>query len=92
MNAETILQLNVAPEGEEAWLSYDQFLELKQLFEQVSPLQSEMNGEAFRLYDFLTNVARLDVPMSVEAIHFNAFVLIRRGHKVDDKWMTPQLK
>ena len=55
MNAETILQLNVVPEGKEPWLSYDQYLELKRLFRQVSPFDSEMNRDAFRLYDFLVN-------------------------------------
>ena len=84
VNTETILQLNVVPEGKKAWLSYDQYHELKRLFDTVSPFDSEMNGEAFRLYDFLTNIAKLHVPMTVEAIHFNAFVLIRRGYKVEE--------
>jgi len=84
MNTDTLLQLNVVPEGKEAWLSYDQYFELKRLFEAVSPLSSEMDGTTFRVHDFLTNVAQLDVPMNVEAIHFNTFVLIRRGYKVED--------
>lgn len=79
-----ILQLNVVPEGKEAWLSYDQYLELKSLFDQVSPFETEVNAEAFRLYHFLIGVAKLDVPMTVESIHFNAFILIRRGYKVEE--------
>ena len=45
MNAETILQLKVVPEGKEAWLN---------------------------------------VPMTIESIHFNVFVLIRRGYNVEE--------
>jgi hypothetical protein len=84
MNVETILQLNVVPEGKEAWLSYDQYLELNRLFDRVSPFETEVNGEAFRLYDFLTTTAKLNVPITVKSIHFNAFVLIRRGYKVEE--------
>ena len=71
------------PEGKEAWLSNDQYLELKRLFDQVSPFASEMDGEAFSLYDFFDecNVAKLNAPMTIDSIHFNAFVLIRRGYK-----------
>jgi hypothetical protein len=35
MNKAEILQLNVIPEGQAAWLNYDQYLELKRLFEAV---------------------------------------------------------
>lgn len=81
---DTLLQLNVVPEGKTAWLTFDQFQELKNLFEAVSPFLPEMDTAAFRLHRFLTVVARLDVPVNVEAIHFNAFVLIRRGYKVEE--------
>lgn len=84
MNAETLLQLNVVPEGKTAWLSYDQYQELKRLFEAVAPFSQEMDAVAFRLHAFLTNVARLDVPMNVETLHFNAFVLLRRGYKAEE--------
>jgi len=84
MNTDTFLQLNVVPEGKKAWLSYDQYQELKRLFEAVSPFSQEMDVSAFRLHEFLTNVAGLDVTMNVEAVHFNAFVLIRRGYKREE--------
>lgn len=87
MNKETILQLNVIPEGKEAWLSYDQYHELKRAFEAVELPSSEVDiqGEAyFKLYDFLTNVAQLSVPMNEAALHFNAFALIRRGYKIEE--------
>ena len=58
MNADTLLQLNVVPEGEEARLTYDQYQELKRLFEAVSPLSMEMDlhemGGHRGLYNYLT--------------------------------------
>ena len=87
MNKDTILHLNVLPEGKEAWLSYDQYQELKQVFEAVELPSDEgdIQSEAYlKLYDFLTNVAHLSVPMKEEAIHFNAFALIRRGYKIEE--------
>lgn len=84
MNTDTLLQLNVVPEGKTAWLTFDQYQELKNLFEAVSPFSPEIDTAAFRLHRFLTEVARLDVPVNVEAIHFNAFVLLRRGYKVEE--------
>jgi len=35
MNKDEILRLNVIPEGQAAWLSYDQYQALKRLFEGV---------------------------------------------------------
>ena len=35
MNKEEVLQLNVTPDGKEAWLSYDQYQELQDMFDQV---------------------------------------------------------
>lgn len=88
MNTDTLMQLNIVPEGKEAWLTYPQYQELKQLFEHVSPFLPEMDADAFRLHHFLTQTAGLDVPMNVEVLHFNAFVLLRRGYKVEE--ITPQ--
>ncbi|NUM45755.1 MAG: hypothetical protein HUU38_13715 [Anaerolineales bacterium] len=84
MNTTTLLQLNVVPEGKTAWLTFDQYQELKNLFEAVSPFSPEIDTSAFRLHRFLTDMADLDVPMNIEAIHFNAFVLLRRGYKVEE--------
>lgn len=83
MNTDTLLQLNVVPEGKKAWLTYDQHTELKHLFESGSPFSLAMDAAAFRLHRFLTGIAGLDVPVNVEAIHFNTFVLLQRGYKVE---------
>lgn len=87
MNKEEILQLNVIPEGQEAWLSYDQYQKLKRLFERVklpSTDQAIMDKSYFPLYDFLTKTAQLPVPRNELAIHFNAFALIRRGYNIEE--------
>lgn len=87
MNKERLNQLNVIPEGKEAWLSYDQYETLRDLFESIS-LPSDETGiqdsRYLKLYDFLTQVARLNVPMNEAALHFNAFVLLRRGYKPEE--------
>ena len=60
MNKKTLLQLNVIPEGKEAWLSYDQYQELKTIFEKIALPSDEtsiQDQSYFKLYDFLTNVA-----------------------------------
>jgi hypothetical protein len=86
MNKADILQLNAIPDGQEAWLSYDHYLELKRLFEAV-PLPSTGQTTADRpyidLHRFLTEVAGLKLPFNEAAIHFNAFALIRRGYRVE---------
>jgi hypothetical protein len=87
MNKEEILQFNVIPEGKEAWLSYDHYQELKQIFEKVKlPANDKgiMDKAYFQLYDFLTNTAKLQVPKNEFALHFNAFALIRRGSKIEE--------
>ncbi len=85
MNTDTLLQQNLVPEGKKAWLTYAQYQELKRLFEAVSPFTPEMDVAAFRLHHFLTQVAGLvDVPISLETLHFNAFVLLRRGYKPEE--------
>ncbi len=87
MNKKTILQLNVLPEGKEAWLSYDQYQELKRVFEAVGLPSNEISIQDkayFKLYNFLTDVAQLSVPMNEAALHFNAFALIRRGYEIEE--------
>jgi len=91
MNKETVVQLNVIPEGKEAWLSYDQYQELKRGFEAVELPSTEtgiQDKAYFKLYDFLTEVAQLSVPKNELALHFNAFVLIRRGYVIEE--ITPE--
>jgi hypothetical protein len=86
MNKAEILELNVIPEGQEAWLSYDHFLELKRLFEAVPlPTTEETTADLpyVDLYRFLTDIAGLKLPFNEAAIHFNAFALIRRGYRVE---------
>lgn len=86
MNKQKVLSLNVVPEGKEAWLSYDEYLELKRLFE-ATPIPAEAdttdNSPYFQLYRFLTTQAGLDLPFDETAIHSNAFTLIRRGYQVE---------
>jgi len=86
MNKRDLLQHNVLPEGKEPWLSYDNYLELKQLFEAVPlPSQEETasHDQYLDLHRILTDVAGLEVPQNEAAIHFNAFALLRRGYHVE---------
>lgn len=87
MNRQELLQLNAVPEGKVAWLSYDQHIELRRLFEALpSPTLQTIEGEMAyaRMHHFLNDVAQVQVPDDKAAIHFNAFVLIRRGYKVEE--------
>lgn len=87
MNKETILELNVIPEGKDACLSYDQYQALKRLFEAIDIPSNEtaIQDEGYaKLYDFLTEVAQLPVPRQEAALHFNAFALLRRGYKIEE--------
>lgn len=87
MNKKTVLQLNVIPEGKVAWLSYEQYQDLKRLFEAVElpSIETGIQDQAyFKLYDFLTKVAQLTVPRNEFALHFNAFALLRRGYAIEE--------
>jgi hypothetical protein len=86
MNKNEVLKLNVVPDGQEPWLSYDDYQKLKRLFETM-PLPSREGGgdnhQYLHLHRFLTEAAGLALPMDEASIHFNAFALIRRGYKVE---------
>jgi hypothetical protein len=86
MNKSVLHQLNVIPEGMAPWLTYDQYLRLKKLFE-VTPFPvdgDKTDRPAYLdLYDFLTEMAGVTLPCAEAAIHYNAFVLIRRGYQVE---------
>jgi hypothetical protein len=86
MNKQELLQRNVVPDGQAAWLTYTQYLELKRLFE-AAPLPSDkttyLEGLYLELYRFLTEVAGLVLPPEESSIHFNAFALLRRGYQVE---------
>jgi hypothetical protein len=94
MIKEELLKLNAVPEGKSAWLSYDHHLELKRLFDaltassQKGAAQTSKGLALARLHHFLSDVAKLtlaeDKADLEAAIQFNAFVLIRRGYKVED--------
>ena len=85
MNKQDFLKLNAVPEGKEAWLSYENYLELERLFEAVDlPGQGDLDDNYAALYDFLVRVAGLELPRSQAAIHANAFTLLRRGYKVEE--------
>ncbi|MCB0174930.1 MAG: hypothetical protein KDJ97_30755 [Anaerolineae bacterium] len=86
MNKSELLQLNVIPEGKAAWLSYEQYLELKRLFEAVplpSAEETTDNLAYLALHRFLSEIAGLQLAPDEAAIHFNAFALIRRGYKIE---------
>ncbi len=91
MNKAELLELNIIPDGKEAWLSYDNYLELKRLFDAL-PLPSVegtiVDSQYNYLHRFLTEVAGLELLLNEAAIHFNAFALIRRGYQVEA--ITPQ--
>ncbi len=87
MNKKEILRLNAIPDGKDPWLSYDHYQKLKQIFESVKlPSNNKIiiDRQYFQLYGFLTNTAKLQVPMNQFAVHFNAFALIRRGYKIEE--------
>lgn len=87
MNRQELLQLNAIPEGKPAWLSYDRYNELRRLFDAL-PLPSDQSAETevtyARMHHFLNDVAQVTVPFDKATIHFNAFVLIRRGYNVEE--------
>ena len=85
-NKQDFLELNAVPEGKEAWLSYEDYLELERLFEAGDvPGPGEPDDTYLALYDFLIRRAGLTLPKDKAAIHFNAFTLLRRGYKKDEK-------
>jgi hypothetical protein len=82
-----LLKWNRVPEGKPAWLTYSQYRELRHLFEATSAhSEDELHaGSALaKLQDFLLNVAKLNVPDDDQAIHFNAFVILRRGYRAEE--------
>lgn len=54
MNKAEILQLNVIPEGQEAWLSCDNFLELKRLVEALPLPTTEETTETSPILTCIT--------------------------------------
>lgn len=87
MNKRDLLRLNTVPEGKAAWLSREQHDELRRLFDAL-PLPETQTAEAAmayaRMHSFLNHIAQVSVLDDQAAIHFNAFVLIRRGFKVEE--------
>lgn len=85
MNKQDFLKLNVVPDGKAAWLSYENYVKLSQLFDGVNPPdQSVIDDNYAALYRFLVTVAGLKLPMDTASIHFNAFALLRRGYQVEE--------
>ncbi|HEY84319.1 MAG TPA: hypothetical protein G4N96_04290 [Chloroflexi bacterium] len=86
MNKYVLKQLNVVPEGKEPWLSYNERSRLQHLFDAVPLSDEKKNVDNFaylELYWFLTDIAGLNLPFDEATIHYNAFVLLRRGYKVE---------
>jgi hypothetical protein len=86
LTKEEILKLNRVPEGRPAWLSYADYRRLQQLLESLkppSPGHALHHPDYVRLYDFLNADAGLDLPETEDAVHLNAFLLLRRGYHVE---------
>ncbi|HUF37561.1 MAG TPA: hypothetical protein VMN57_03475 [Anaerolineales bacterium] len=87
MDKEALLKLNRVPDGVPAWLDYKAFRKLQQLLEALAPPE-ETDGlgdeDYIRLHAFLADVAGIEVPETQEAVHLNAFVLLRRGYKAEE--------
>jgi len=87
MDKEALLKFNRVPDGKPPWLSYKAFRKLQRLFEKLAPPEESKALEEedyIRLHDFLSEVAGIKLPESQEAVHMNAFVLIRRGYQVEE--------
>jgi hypothetical protein len=86
MSKQALTQLNVVPEGKKPWLDYGDYLRLQRLFDAL-PLPDEETAENnflyLELYWFLTDIAGLTLPFDEATIHYNAFVLLRRGYKTE---------
>lgn len=87
MDKEALLKLNRVPDGKPPWLDYKAFRRLQQLFERLTS-PAEMGGlgseDYYRMHDFLIDVAGIAIPEMQEAVHLNAFILIRRGYRVEE--------
>ncbi len=84
MSKQTLMQLNVVPEGKLPWLDYGNYLRLQRLFDALPLPDEEAAENSFlypELYWFLTDIAGLTLPFDEATIHYNAFVLLRRGYK-----------
>ncbi|NJM52667.1 MAG: hypothetical protein HC846_04270 [Blastocatellia bacterium] len=75
--------LNCVPQGMAAWLTYDQYQDLRSLYAALENPLTEigpLSANYVAMHDFLLRVAKLVVPETAAAIHFNAFALLRRGY------------
>ena len=84
---DALQKLNCIPEGMPAWLDYKAYRRLKALFEALDPPADSagLNTEAYlRLHDFLLDAAGIKVPAAQDAVHYNAFVLLRRGYRNEE--------
>jgi hypothetical protein len=84
---DALQKLNCIPEGKPAWLDYKAYRRLKALFETLEPPTDSagLNTEAYlRLHDFLLDAAGIEVPSAQDAVHYNAFVLLRRGYRTEE--------
>lgn len=87
MDKETLLKLNRVPDGKPPWLNYKAFRKLQRLFDKLPPPEESgvlEDADYLRMYDFLEEVAGIKLPELQEAVHLNAFVLIRRGYQVEE--------
>ena len=77
-----VLELNVVPEGTEAWLSYAAY---RQLQKRLHDLSGEDQGAYAALAHFLIEMGKLPLEMSAsdETIRFNAYTLLKRGYKIE---------
>jgi hypothetical protein len=87
--------LNYLPDGVAAWLTYDQHRVLRSLYVALENPLTEigpLSGNYVAMHNFLLRVAKLDMPETVSAIHFNAFALLRRGYVQEELTETEYVK
>ena len=82
-----VATLNRVPNGIAAWLTYDEYQVLRTLYAALENPHTEtgpLSTNYVAMHSFLSYVAKLDVPETVPAIHFNAFAMLRRGYKQEE--------
>jgi hypothetical protein len=80
---QVVTTLNRVPNGVSAWLTYDNYQVLRSLYAALeNPLTETgpLSVNYVAMHIFLSRVAKLDVPETAAAIHFNAFAVLRRGY------------
>ena len=77
-----VLEMNVVPDGVEAWLSYSEY---RQLQKRLGAISGDDPGAYAALAHFLIETGKLplDMAASDEMIRINAYTLLKRGYKIE---------